>query len=169
MAQLGFLLDQRYCIGCQGCQTACQQRNASAPGEFLRTADSFELSDKTTYITQACFHCEQPTCMDVCPVDAISKNASNGIVKTDYDLCIGCKACIKVCPYDAPVYNETLNKSHKCDLCSDRIAMGADPACVESCPMKVLKYGELASMEGIAQGDGFVIEATIPSARFIVK
>ncbi len=172
MAQLGFLLDQRYCIGCQGCQSACQQRNASIPGEFLRTADNFEKSDKKEFITQSCFHCEIPACANVCPVSAITKDSDTGIVWTDYETCIGCKACIKACPYNAPVYNEEKNVSHKCDLCRDRIAQGAKPACVDACPVKVLSVGtmeEISTPETTKYGAGFVYEDTKPSARFIVR
>ena len=47
--QLGFLLDQRYCIGCQGCETACQARNNSDATESLRVAESFEIIDQGPY------------------------------------------------------------------------------------------------------------------------
>ena len=169
--QLGFLLDQRYCIGCQGCQTACQARNYSEPGEFLRKADSFELVDKDTYISVSCNHCEKPACLEGCPVEAISKDPDTGIVITDYKMCIGCKNCIKVCPYDAPTYNAQAIKSRKCDFCKDRQEAGEQPACVEACPMKVLTYGDLAELDklGVKEGIGFKVEATNPSIRFIVK
>lgn len=169
--QLGFLLDQRYCIGCQGCQTACQARNYSDPGEFLRIADNFELVDKDTYISVSCNHCEQPACAENCPVGAITKDEETGIVSTDYATCVGCKTCIKVCPYDAPKYNIKKETSHKCDFCKDRLEVGEQPACVEACPMKVLTYGDLAELDkiGVKEGAGFVVEATNPSIRFIVK
>ena len=169
--QLGFLLDQRYCIGCQGCQTACQARNYSDPGEFLRVADNFELVDKETYISVSCHHCEKPACLEGCPVGAITKDAETGIVATDYETCIGCQNCIKVCPYDAPKFNEAAKKSHKCDFCKDRQEAGDIPACVEACPMKVLTFGDLAEIDrlGVKEGVGFTVESTNPSMRFIVK
>lgn len=169
--QLGFLLDQRYCIGCQGCQTACQARNNSEPTEFLRVADNFERMNGGPYLSMSCNHCEKPACAEVCPVGAISKNPENGIVATDLELCIGCKACIGACPYDAPKYSETDKKSHKCDFCQDRLAAGLEPACVEACPVKVLTFGELEELEkqGIKEGHNFEVHATAPAFRFIVK
>ena len=169
--QLGFLLDQRYCVGCQGCQTACQARNYSKPGESLREADSFEHKGKGPYITLGCLHCEKPACLEGCPVGAISKDEENGIVSTDYDVCIGCKNCTKVCPYGAPKYDDVDKVSHKCDLCKDRLEAGEKPACVEACPMKVLTYGELSELDavGVRDGHDFTIHETNPSMRFIKR
>ncbi|MGL5379513.1 4Fe-4S dicluster domain-containing protein [Clostridium sp.] len=169
--QLGFLLDQRYCIGCQGCQTACQAANYSEPGEFLRVADNFEVKDNGPYLTVGCCHCEKPACAENCPVGAITKDAETGIVSTDYKTCVGCKTCIKVCPYDSPKFNETKKVSHKCDFCKDRLAAGEEPACVEACPVKVLTFGDLAELDkvGVKEGHDFTVEATNPSMRFIVR
>ena len=169
--QLGFLLDQRYCVGCQGCQTACQARNYSRPGESLREADSFEKKGKGPYIILGCLHCEKPACLEGCPVGAISKDEENGIVSTDYDVCIGCKNCTKVCPYGAPKYDEVDKVSHKCDLCKDRLEAGEKPACVEACPMKVLTYGDLSELDAVGVRDGheFTIHDTNPSMRFIKR
>ncbi len=152
MAQLGFLLDQRYCIGCQGCETACQARNNSPVGISLRTAESFEERSTAPFLTSSCAHCENPSCIPACPVSAISKNEENGIVTTDYATCIGCKACISACPYGAPKYDEESNVSMKCDFCADRLAAGENPACVDGCPVKVLTYGEIAELEAFPRG-----------------
>lgn len=168
--QLGFLLDQRYCIGCQGCQTACQARNNSAPGEFLRVADNFELVDKEVYISVSCHHCENPPCVSGCPVGAITKDPETGIVSTDYETCIGCQNCIEVCPYDAPKYNAEKKVAMKCDLCKDRLDNGEVPACVEACPMKVLIHGDMAKLDvaGSREGVGFTVHDTNPSIRFVI-
>lgn len=168
--QLGFLLDQRYCIGCQGCQTACQARNYSDPGEFLRVTDSFEEMEGP-YLTVSCCHCEKPACEENCPVGAISKDPENGIVSTDYEKCIGCKMCIEVCPYNSPKFNEEAKKSHKCDFCKDRLEAGENPACVDACPMKVLTYGDISELDkvGVVDGHKFEVHPTIPSMRFILR
>lgn len=169
--QLGFMLDQRYCIGCQGCATACQARNNSEAAEFLRVADNFERMNGGPYLSMSCNHCENPACAEGCPVGAITKNEENGIVSTNYEICIGCKACIANCPYDAPKYNETTKKSHKCDFCQDRLAAGMEPACVEACPMKVLTFGDIKDLEkvGTKEGHNFEVHDTNPCIRFITK
>lgn len=167
--QLGFLLNQKYCIGCQACQTACQVKNNSDIGISLRVADSFEVKPEGVYITTSCHHCEKPACVDVCPVSAITKH-EDGIVITDLELCIGCQACISACPYDAPKYNEKTNKSEKCDFCYERLEDGEQPACVETCPVKVLQFGDISELDkrGVKEGINFVVENTNPSIRFIV-
>lgn len=169
--QLGFLLDQRYCIGCQGCQTACEARNNSKPGESLRTAESFEKKDKGPYLTIACSHCEKPACLENCPVGAISKDAENGIVSTDIKACVGCKTCISACPYNAPKFNKDKFVSFKCDFCKDRLKAGEEPACVEACPVKVLTYGDLEELDklGVKEGHSFTVENVNPSIRFILR
>ncbi|ONI40279.1 hypothetical protein AN640_08830 [Candidatus Epulonipiscium fishelsonii] len=170
MAQLGFLLDQRYCIGCQGCETACQARNEAPIGISLRTADSFEYKESAPFLTVSCSHCEEPACVATCPVKAITKNPENGIVKTDYAICIGCKACIAVCPYGAPKYSEDKKVSMKCDFCADRQAAGENPACIDGCPVKVLTFGELESLGGEKSTEEFEYsEKTKPAFRFIKK
>ena len=169
--QLGFLLDQRYCIGCQGCQTACEARNYSDPSESLRVAESFEIKEKGPYLTLGCSHCEKPICVEECPVGAISKDAETGIVSTNYGICVGCKHCTEVCPYHAPQYSKSRKVSMKCDFCKERLEAGEKPACVEACPMKVLTYGELSDLDkvGVREGHGFTVESTNPSIRFILR
>lgn len=168
--QLGFLLNQKYCIGCQACQTACQVKNNSEVGISLRVADSFEEKPEGVYFTGSCHHCEQPACVEVCPVDAITKRDEDGIVITNLELCIGCKSCIVACPYDAPKFNEKTSKTEKCDFCYERIEDGELPACVETCPVKVLQYGEIGELDakGVKEGINFVVEKTNPSIRFIL-
>lgn len=168
--QLGFLLNQKYCIGCQACQTACQARNNSDAGISLRVADSFEDKPEEVYLTASCHHCENPACVEVCPVGAISKREEDGIVVSDYDTCIGCQACIMACPYDAPKFNEKTNKTEKCDFCLDRVLDGLEPECVLTCPVKVLKHGEIEELDklGVKEGVNFLVEDTKPCVRFIL-
>jgi formate dehydrogenase iron-sulfur subunit len=89
---------------------------------------------------RACFHCEDPSCMDVCPVGAISK-LENGTVKLDRDKCVGCKYCTAACPFDVPRFRPNFEVSNKCTLCDDRVAEGREPACVQTCPAAALSFG----------------------------
>lgn len=169
MSQLGFLFDQRYCIGCQACQTACQVRNSSPVGVSLRRAVSFEDVPEGPFMTLSCNHCVSPACVEACPQGAISKDGTTGIVDIDRELCIGCGTCASVCPYGAPTVDEVTHVALKCDFCRDLIEAGEAPACVRACPVKVLTYGELEDLDraGSSEAPGFSSGDTEPAIRFV--
>lgn len=169
MTQMGFLLDQKYCIGCQTCQAACRARHGLTPGVYPRQASSSQIELKGPYISLACNHCNNPACVDVCPTGAVHKR-EDGIVVHDPEVCIGCYSCAKACPYGAPQENDLNDRMVKCDMCAARLDKGESPACVDACPVKVLTVGTIEDLEaqgGVAEGVGFTVEATDPNMRFI--
>ncbi|MCB0106253.1 MAG: 4Fe-4S dicluster domain-containing protein, partial [Caldilineaceae bacterium] len=116
------------------------------------------------YVGTQCFHCENPPCVHVCPVQATWKEP-DGIVVVDYDWCIGCRYCLAACPYDARRFNwadpvipeEEVNRNQhylgnrlrkkgvteKCTFCIQRTREGRNPACVEACPTGARIFGNL--------------------------
>ena len=93
----GMVIDTQSCVGCKACVLACKTENKTPPGVnyILVTENSFgrRPDDKPTYTPKPCFHCENPPCVDVCPVSATFKRKEDGIVVMDYDRCIGCRYC----------------------------------------------------------------------------
>ncbi len=167
--QMGFLLDQKWCIGCQACVTACQMRHRCPDDVWIREATSFEQQLKGPWISVACNHCANPSCVSSCPTGALRKR-DDGIVVHDPDVCIGCRSCVMSCPYGHPVYLEEEGRILKCDMCAARLDQGDVPACVEACPVKILTVGTVEENEaagGVAEGVGFTVESTGPSTRFI--
>ena len=77
--------------------------------------------------------------MTGCPVKAYEKDPVTGIVKHLDDQCIGCQYCMFMCPYDAPKFNPARGIVRKCDMCSDRLAHGEAPACVQACPNEAIR------------------------------
>lgn len=168
-SQMGFLLDQKWCIGCQSCVTGCQMRHRTPDEVQLRKATSFEQQPVGPWITVACNHCADPACVSVCPTGATAKR-EDGIVVHDPEVCIGCQSCIKACPYEHPVYLEEENRIIRCDMCAARLDAGDVPACVEACPMKILTVDTVENNEaagGVPEGAGFTVESTNPTTRFI--
>ena len=116
------------------------------------------------YLGTQCFHCDNPPCTKVCPVEATWRE-DDGRVVIDYDWCIGCRYCMAACPYDGRRFNwsepqvpedevnldqhylgNRLRKKgvmEKCTFCIQRTGKGQNPACVEACPTGARKFGNL--------------------------
>ncbi|GBE57227.1 anaerobic dimethyl sulfoxide reductase chain B [bacterium BMS3Abin01] len=150
--QLGFELNMIKCIGCRACEGACKQQNNVEAGARWRRVTTFRGGTYpdpfTNFLSLSCNHCEKPACAEACPVDAITKRASDGIVILDSNICNGCKRCMEACPYGAPQYNPVTKKVEKCHMCYERIDNGLPPACVETCMARVLKHGVLSTLTG---------------------
>jgi Fe-S-cluster-containing dehydrogenase component/formate-dependent nitrite reductase membrane component NrfD len=89
-----------------------------------------------------CNQCADPPCVAACPTAAMYQR-DDGIVDFDKAACIGCKACIAACPYDAIFINPDDHSAEKCNFCAHRIDMGLEPACVVVCPTQAIVVGDL--------------------------
>jgi len=162
--QYAFSFDAQFCSGCKACQAACKDKNnlpvgvlwrrvyevsggswQKAGGAWINTVFAYTLS-------MSCNHCIHPKCAGVCPVDAYDIH-DNGIVVLDSTKCVGCGYCAWACPYGAPQYNPVSGLMTKCDFCFDYLEQGLPPACVASCPLRVLDYGEIEHEGSIALWD----------------
>jgi Fe-S-cluster-containing hydrogenase component 2 len=86
------------------------------------------------YVPISCQQCEDAPCINVCPVKAVSRDEKLDYVKVDYDVCIGCRACVTVCPFGAMSFDVVDRRVVKCDLCD------GDPQCVRFCEIEALEY-----------------------------
>jgi Fe-S-cluster-containing dehydrogenase component len=92
-------------------------------------------------------HCEQPTCAEVCPADAI-KRSEDGIVQSARKpRCIACGNCVVACPFGVPELYEDRKIMMKCDMCYDRTSIGKKPMCATVCPSGALYFGTRESVE----------------------
>ena len=173
--QVAKLIDVSKCIGCKACQTACSEWNdlrdtvgtVSAAGVYDNptdlTAQSWTVMRFSEYENQAsgnlewlirkdgCMHCEDPGCLKACPSPGAIIQYANGIVDFQQENCIGCGYCITGCPFDVPRISAKDNKAYKCTLCSDRVAVGQEPACVKTCPTGAITFGTKTAMQTYAQ------------------
>ena len=140
--QYAFAVNLDLCTGCKACVTACHSLNGLDPAENWRDTGLLRsLTPDQPYqqtVTTACHHCLDPACLNGCPVQAYEKDASTGVVRHLDDQCIGCQYCVLKCPYDVPKYSERRGIVRKCDLCSQRLAVGEAPACVQACPSSAI-------------------------------
>ena len=147
MTKMGFYFNQDDCVGCKACQVVCKDKNELPIGVILRRVREFEVGEypqATGYrLSQSCNHCENPACVQVCPVGAMQIDEADGTVRQDHALCIGCQSCVNACPYGHPQYNPEENKSIKCDACKQLRDAGEPPACVAACPLRAIEFGPI--------------------------
>lgn len=171
--RFGMVIDTYRCIGCHTCSVACKGENdipvdvwwnraLTIGGDHMDTPAGVFPNLKMSHITLACQHCENPACVKVCPVGATYKDSETGVVRQDYDKCIGCRMCMAACPYtgvrsfnweepkhyvDFPIGDSDVpaHQKHvveKCTMCWHRLAKGLEPACVEACPARARYWGD---------------------------
>ncbi len=165
---LGFFFNMDDCIGCRACQIACKDRNDLPVGLFYREVKSYEIgsypSPKMYHYSAACNHCESPACVANCPTGSMQKDlGGDGTVQHDDDLCIGCGTCVKTCPYQIPVLLANKGIAGKCDACKPFRDADLNPVCVDACPMRCLKYGEISEHEQKYGSDLVNAIAPLPS------
>ena len=146
MTRLGFVLDSGNCIGCHACTVACKSEHDVPIGvnrTWVKYVETGVFPDTDRHFSvMRCNQCEDAPCMTICPTSALFR-ADNGVVDFDDHNCIGCKACINACPYDAIYINPATSTAHKCNFCNHRIEEGLEPSCVIVCPTRAIRVGDL--------------------------
>ncbi len=160
------VIDLSKCRNARKCMDSCQAAHQLKPEQHhinvLRMQD--DANTEPYFMPKPCYHCDNPPCTKVCPVDATFKR-EDGIVLIDNERCIGCRFCVAACPYSARVfhwsdpkfveanalkeYDIELNVPQKkgtitkCLFSADRLRKGQQPYCVEACPNGVYWFGDL--------------------------
>ncbi|MGH9023475.1 MAG: 4Fe-4S dicluster domain-containing protein, partial [Acidimicrobiia bacterium] len=141
------LLDQTRCIGCHACTTACKSENDVPVGvtrTYVKSVDVgiFPQAHRAFQVTR-CNMCSDAPCVEACPTSAMYQRP-DGLVDFDKTYCVGCKACIAACPYDAIFINPEDKSAEKCNFCAHRLEVGLEPACVIVCPVEAILVGDIA-------------------------
>lgn len=97
---------------------------------------------KAFFVPKLCNQCENPPCVQVCPVGA-TYQTGDGVVLVDREWCIGCGYCIMACPYGVRFFHPVYRVAEKCTFCYHRITKGMNTACVDACPTGARKIGDL--------------------------
>jgi formate dehydrogenase beta subunit len=173
------LIDTTLCIGCKACEVACQEWNdqeytlgtfnnsyQTMPGlahNFwnLIKFNEIEQNGATSWLMSKyqCMHCADAGCIAACPAPGAIVQMKNGTVDFVHDNCIGCGYCITGCPFDVPRLSPTTKKVYKCSLCSDRTAVGLEPACIKTCPTNCLTFGSRDELVRIADSRAATLRA----------
>ena len=161
------LIDISKCIGCKACQVACMEWNDMRdevginvgvydnPRDLTENSWTvmrfFEDENPTARLEwlirkDGCMHCADPGCLKACPSPGAIVQYSNGIVDFHEENCIGCGYCVTGCPFNIPRISKKDSKAYKCTLCSDRVSVGLEPACIKTCPTGALVFGTKEDM-----------------------
>jgi len=148
--KFGFVIDNRKCIGCHACTTACKSEHDVAIGvnrTWVKQVEKGTFPDtKRMFSVMRCNHCTDAPCVEICPTTALYIR-EDGIVDFNNDRCIGCKSCMQACPYDALYIDPNTNTAAKCNYCAHRIDVGLEPACVNVCPEHAIVSGDMDNPE----------------------
>ena len=124
MPKWSMVIDLDKCVACQGCSIACRMENNTPvvepaqaemgrsilwndvfPNPVNPTEETGEYPHvQTRFLTRPCMHCENAPCVKVCPVQATYLD-DEGLVRQNYERCIGCRFCTVACPYGVRYFN----------------------------------------------------------------
>lgn len=160
------VFDLRRCDGCGKCTEACNAMHYLHPDQpWIKVHELQDSSGQTYFLPQPCMQCEDPPCLKVCPVKATFQVA-DGITLIDETRCIGCRACLAACPYEARTFNwqdplptpasltgptpefpvpQVKGTAGKCVMCVHNLRVGTLPGCVQGCSMNAVFVGDLKS------------------------
>jgi len=146
----GFVIDNRSCIGCHACSTACKSENEVPLGVYrtwvkYTETGTYPNSQRHFQVTR-CNHCSNPPCTRICPTGAMYQR-DDGIVEFNKDACIGCKACMQACPYDVIYIDPESHTAAKCHFCAHRVEVGLEPSCAVVCPTHAIIAGDMDDPE----------------------
>ena len=177
--RLAMVIDTKRCMACNSCAVACKIENnlpnniwwnrvMTAGGENLDSPEGTYPHLKMMNITVACQHCDNPACVKVCPVGATYQDPETGVVRQDYDKCIGCRMCMAACPYtgvrsfnwEEPQYHRRLRRGRRRRAAASEAHGGEmhvllashwrramQPACMEVCTARARYWGDLDDPE----------------------
>jgi molybdopterin-containing oxidoreductase family iron-sulfur binding subunit len=164
--QWAMVIDLRRCDGCAKCTAACQKEHYLTPDQtWIKVYRMTDAEGNTYHMPRPCMQCEEPPCLRVCPVGATFRT-DEGLVLVDQNVCIGCRACMAACPYEARYFNwskpptvprqptppspawptpQVQGTVGKCVFCAAHVDQGMLPSCVTACPMQAIYFGDLTT------------------------
>lgn len=139
------VLDHERCTGCRLCELVCSVKHEGVANPERARIKIVKWEWEGRYVPMACQQCVSAPCMAICPVKAISRDEELGRYVVDYDLCIGCRMCVAICPFGGTKFDSIGNRVIRCDLCD------GDPQCARFCETGAVQYVEPEKVSAIKQ------------------
>lgn len=139
MTEYGFFIDPSRCIGCRACEHACGECETHR-GYPMIQVDFIDRANTIATVPTVCMHCDNPTCAQVCPADAIKKTEDGVVQSSLKPRCVACSNCVLGCPFGVPKMMSKIDQMMKCDMCYDRTSVGKRPMCATVCPSQALAF-----------------------------
>lgn len=140
MTEKALVVEVDKCTGCRLCEIFCSFQKTKTCNPARSRINVMKWEEDGINIPFMCQQCEDPLCAQVCPMNAIEKDEERGVIKTNYEKCIGCKMCIVVCPVGGATFDPIEKKVIQCDLCD------GDPLCVKVCPTNAINFVKLVTV-----------------------
>ena len=121
------------CLSCRTCELVCSFGHFGRFNPRESAVSVVDFEEASLSVPVMCLQCEEASCLKVCPVGAISRNAE-GTVLMNYSKCIGCKMCMNACPLGNIRFSPVARRVFKCDLCD------GEPKCAQFCPGKAIQF-----------------------------
>jgi Fe-S-cluster-containing dehydrogenase component len=144
--RLHFFIDPSRCIGCKACVEACTECDTHR-GDSMIHLEYVDRARSVQTVPVVCMHCDQPTCAEVCPADAIKRTGDGVVQSARKPRCIACGNCVVACPFGVPEVYQDRQIMMKCDMCYDRTSVGKKPMCATVCPSQALFFGSREEVE----------------------
>lgn len=128
------MIDYEKCSGCRLCELVCSVKHDGVSNPARSRVKIVKWEPEGRYVPMGCQQCESAPCRIVCPVRAISRDGDLSREMVDYDVCIGCRMCVAVCPFGAMTFDSLAKRVIKCDLCD------GDPLCAKFCYPGAIQY-----------------------------
>lgn len=133
-------IDPTRCTGCRICEVFCSFRKEGVVQPSRSRITVVRGQAPGVFLPFTCQQCSRPLCAEVCPVQAISRNAATQAMVVDVARCLGCKMCVLACPFGGMAWagstepNGARGHPIKCDLCQ------GNPECAHMCPTGAVRY-----------------------------
>ena len=138
-------VDYEKCTGCRMCELVCSIKHEGVANPSRSRIKVIKWEEEGRYVPMTCQQCKTAPCLEICPVKAIYRDESLNRVTVDYNVCIGCRMCVAVCPFGAMAFDSQSQRVRKCDFCD------GDPQCVRFCETKAVDYVEESDQNAAAQ------------------